>query len=369
MTDSPDTKRANDGSLTTEEPHEGLRYSDSGVDIRVADNVVAGIRAIEAGRYNPNVIGGLGHFGGFFRLGAGGTGTTLVASIDGVGTKVLLAQLASRYGGIGADLVHHCVNDILACGAQPLFFLDYFGTGKLNPETALAVIESMSNACAQMGIALLGGETAEMPGLYQGDDFDLVGAIVGVVQEDGIVDGSKIEAGDLVLGIPSNGFHTNGYSLIRAALRLNDSRLAWEHLSAPASFDPSETLAEALLRPHRSYRTEVARMLTTDAILGMAHITGGGLPGNVSRIIPDGLAAGIDTSTWEVPSMFEYVAEAGHISRDECFSAFNMGIGFAVVCRERDVAKVLQEVPDAIVIGQIERASDGQKVRLSVSSG
>jgi phosphoribosylformylglycinamidine cyclo-ligase len=290
-----------------------------------------------------------------------------VSSIDGVGTKILVAQLAGRHDTIGEDLVHHCVNDILACGAEPLFFLDYFGTGKLHPDTALTVVGGLSRACSALGVALIGGETAEMPGVYHGEDYDLVGAIVGVVDENRIVDGSSIQDGDVLLGLPSNGFHTNGYSLIRAALALNDTTTTRERLSSPAPFDAEKSLADVLLQPHRSYRDEVTRMLATGKIQGMAHITGGGLPGNVSRIIPDGLVAEIDLSTWSVPAVFEYVIESGHIDRDESFRAFNMGIGFVAVCRREDVDMVRDAVPMAIRLGQVRSGSGEPKVHLMIA--
>lgn len=346
---------------------EGLRYKDAGVDIDAGESVVAGIRRLSAEGRNPRVIGGLGHFGGFFRLGPTTGSTTLVASIDGVGTKIIVAQIAGRHDSIGVDLVHHCVNDILACGAEPLFFLDYFGTGRLHPDDALAVIGGVARACEDMGIALLGGETAEMPGLYRGNDYDLVGAIVGVVIEDRIVDGSAVRDGDLILGLPSDGFHTNGYSLIRAALGLNDSEVARQRLESSVPFAAEQRLADVLLTPHRSYRREVTRMLATGSTRAMAHITGGGIPGNVSRVIPDGLVAEIDLAAWDIPPLFTYVAEVGHISHGECFRAFNMGIGFVAVCSPSDLDVMIEAAPDAIVIGRVATATGHQKVRMDIT--
>lgn len=341
-----------------------LSYQAAGVDIDAADAVVAGIRGLAARTHGDRVTRGLGHFGGFYRIGPVGSGATLVASIDGVGTKLKLASLAGKHDGIGADIVNHCVNDIAACGATPLFFLDYFGTGRLNPQTAVTVIGGIARACEEASIALIGGETAEMPGVYSGNDYDLVGTIVGVVESDAIVDGSSVRMGDALIGVPSNGFHTNGYSLVRAALGLNESNATLERLSAPAPFDASRRLADVLLEPHRSYLPVVRRLMVEAPVAGMAHITGGGLPGNVSRIIPDGLAARIDTGAWKVPALFSYVAEAGNVSESECYRAFNMGIGYVVVCSQETVPVITTIVPDAVVIGEVTAAVDERRVVL-----
>lgn len=341
-----------------------LSYRTAGVDIDAADAVVSGIRHLAARTHSDRVPRGLGHFGGFYRIGPTGAGATLVASIDGVGTKLKVATLAGIHAGIGADIVNHCVNDIAACGATPLLFLDYFGTGRLNPETAIDVIGGIARACEAAGVALVGGETAEMPGVYSGEDYDLVGTIVGIVEESAIVDGSSVQIGDALVGIPSNGFHTNGYSLIRAALGLNESDAARERLTSAAPFDPSRTLADVLLEPHRSYLPIVRQLVADLRLRGMAHITGGGLPGNVSRIVPDGTTARIDTSRWQVPEVFSFVAEAGNVSVTECFRAFNMGIGYVVVCSPEDVSAVMAFAPDAVVIGEIIAARDEQRVVL-----
>jgi len=341
-----------------------MSYRSAGVDIDAADSVVAGIRGLAARTHTDRVPTGLGHFGGFYRIGPAGPGATLVASIDGVGTKLKVATLAGHHAGIGADIVNHCINDIAACGATPLFFLDYFGTGKLNPEIAVSVIGGIAAACESAGVALIGGETAEMPGVYTGDDYDLVGTIVGIVDAESVVDGSDITAGHVLVGIPSSGFHTNGYSLIRAALGLNESDATRERLAAPAPFEPSRSLAEVLLEPHRSYLPVVRQLQAEAQVSGMAHITGGGLPGNVSRIIPEGLVARIDTRTWQVPAPFSFVAEAGNVSDSECYRAFNMGIGYVVVCAPEDVPVVTRIATDAVVIGEIQPADDERRVVL-----
>lgn len=341
-----------------------LSYRDAGVDIDAADAVVAGIRGLAARTHSDRVLRGLGHFGGFYQIGPAGSGTTLVASIDGVGTKLKLASLAGKHDGIGADIVNHCINDIAACGATPLFFLDYFGTGQLNPATAVTVIGGIARACEEAGVALIGGETAEMPGVYSGEDYDLVGTIVGVVESDAIVDGSSVQIGDVVVGVPSSGFHTNGYSLVRAALGLNDSDATRQRLAAPAPFDASRQLADVLLEPHHSYLPVVTQLLAAVRVSGMAHITGGGLPGNVSRIIPVGATARIDTGAWQVPALFSYVAEAGNVSETECYRAFNMGIGYVVVCSPEEVPAITGFVADAVVIGEVTAAVDERRVVL-----
>jgi phosphoribosylformylglycinamidine cyclo-ligase len=346
-------------------PNKPLSYRDAGVDIDAGDAVVAGIRAAVARTQGERVLGGLGHFGGFYRIGPAGPGATLVASADGVGTKLMVAIAAGQHAGVGFDIVHHCVNDILACGAMPLFFLDYFGTGRLRPEIATTVVTGIAQACEALGIALLGGETAEMPGLYSGNDYDLVGFVIGLVEQSQLIDGSTIRADDVLLGLPSNGFHTNGYSLVRAALGLNgvsddDAR---QRLAQPAPLGgdvevaSQRTLAEALLVPHRCYRDEVMTLTQAGIAQGMAHITGGGLPGNVGRIIPDGLTAAIDAGAWQTPELFRFVAEAGRIAPDECFRAFNMGIGYVVVVRPSDVQSARQLVPELRQIGRVRPAA------------
>lgn len=343
-----------------------MDYRSAGVDIDAGDALVRAIQQSVAATHGPEVLRGLGHFGGFFRIGSTGQGTTLVASADGVGTKLKVAVLAGLHDHIGEDIVNHCVNDILACGAKPLFFLDYFATGTLDAEVGATVINSIARACAASGVALLGGETAEMPGIYAEGDYDLAGFIVGVVEEAQIIDGSAIQNGDVVLGLPSEGFHTNGYSLIRAALGLNgDTNVAHNRLRSETGYDASLTLAQALLKPHRSYLNDIYPALSAGTIRGMAHITGGGLPGNVSRIVPNGSVAEIDATSWSVPSLFEYVIERGNIDIAEAYRVFNMGIGFVVVASESDAASLRETVPDLIEIGRIAPGSAADKVHIA----
>lgn len=342
-----------------------LDYRSAGVDIDAGDAVIAGIADAVRRTETPAVLGALGHFGGFFRIGPAGEGATLVASIDGVGTKLKVAILAGQHEGVGHDIVNHCVNDILACGARPLFFLDYFATAQLDPAVAVEVIGGIAGACEALGIALLGGETAEMPGIYHGDDYDLAGVIIGLVDEASIIDGHSVRAGDVVLGLPSSGFHTNGYSLIRTALRLNsDETSARTRLEEPLPFDRSKSLGEALLTPHRPYLEDVATVLSSGAINGMAHITGGGLAGNLGRVIPEGLRADVDTASWQTPEIFTYVAEVGHINEAECYRVFNMGIGFVLVVRESKANAIASQLEGATVIGRVVEGDVGERVRL-----
>jgi phosphoribosylformylglycinamidine cyclo-ligase len=346
-----------------------LSYRAAGVDIDAGDLMIRRIGPAVARTHGERVLRGLGHFGGFFQVGPAGPNATLVASIDGVGTKLMVAQLAGNHAGIGADIVHHCVNDILACGATPLFFLDYFATGRLDAVVGAQIVSGIARACEAQGIALLGGETAEMPGLYTGDDYDLAGVIVGMVDAERIVDGARIMPGDVILGLPSSGFHTNGYSLIRAALGLNrDDEKARERLRLALPFDPTCSVEEALLTPHRCYLPELRELLEGEALRGMAHITGGGIPGNLGRVIPGGLTARIDVTSWTPPPLFYWVLELGHISEDEAFRVFNMGIGFVLVCSRENVAEVLQAAPEALVIGEVT-ADNGARVTLERRSG
>ena len=337
-------------------------YEDAGVDIDASEALLRAVAPAIARTHSDRVVRGVGHFGGFYRL---TDELTLVASIDGVGTKLKLAALAGDHTGIGYDIVHHSINDIAACGAKPICFLDYFATGHLDVEVAESVISGIADACADHGVALIGGETAEMPGIYQGDDYDVAGVILGLIEDDRIVDGTSIRSGDALIGISSDGFHTNGYSLIRAAMGLNDDEgKARTRLQEPLPWDDSESVADALLAPHRSYLPAVSSLLKADATTGMAHITGGGIAGNLGRIIPSDLTAVVDSSAWEVPRLMMYVAERGHIGIEECYRVFNMGIGFVVVCRAEHVELVLDSVEDGVLIGEVVPASTDERVRI-----
>ncbi|MBX6343021.1 MAG: phosphoribosylformylglycinamidine cyclo-ligase, partial [Thermomicrobiaceae bacterium] len=310
------------------------------------------------------VLRGVGLFGGVYAAPGTEGRLALVSSADSVGTKVLLAAAAGRHAGIGVDLVNHCVDDILACGAQPLFFLDYFAAPTLDPAVLTELVEGMTAACREAGCALIGGETAQLPGVYAPGAYDLAGFIVGVVERDRIVDGSAIRDGDALVGLPSSGLHTNGYSLARQALGLDGpADLVRERLmQAPPEI--GRPLADVLLEPHRSYLRDVAPLLATGDVHGMAHITGGGLAGNVSRVIPDGLVAVIDATTWDAPPIFRYIQERGRVTDAEMYRVFNMGIGFVLVVRPEAVATITQRIAGAVRIGAVGPGDGPEKARV-----
>ena len=305
-----------------------MKYKDSGVDIDAGDETVRRIKTLARSTFTPGVLSEIGAFGGLFRLDTGRFDEpVLVSSADGVGTKLKVAFLTGRHDTVGADLVNHCVNDILVQGASPLFFLDYLATARLAPDVAADVVSGMARACRENGCALIGGETAEMPGFYTDGEYDLAGFVVGVVERARIVDGRALDPGDVLIGLPSDGLHTNGYSLAR---RILFDTLG---LSVGSQIDGlGETVGAALLRTHRSYLKAVTPLLERGRIKGMAHITGGGIPGNLSRILPEGVAARIDTRSWTPPPIFEVLQRGGGVSTGEMFRAFNMGVGLVLAC-------------------------------------
>ncbi len=328
-----------------------LTYTRAGVNIEEGDRFVQLIKKSVRRTHTGRVIGGIGGFGGLFdarfkKL----RRPVLVSSMDGVGTKLIVALRAGVFTTVGQDLVNHCVNDILVCGARPLFFLDYYATGKLRPEAAADVVSGLALACRQNGCALIGGETAEMPGLYHGEDFDLAGAIVGVVDRSRIVDGSRIKKGDVLIGLPSTGLHTNGFSLARAVLF---------KVYQPDSLVPElgTTLAEVLLAVHRSYLKPVSRLTEKIEIRGMSHITGGGIVGNTMRIVPEGRKLDVEWGAWERPPIFSLIQRLGNVPEEDMRKTFNLGIGLVLVVGKRaaDEAirrlKKLREKP--VVIGRI----------------
>jgi phosphoribosylformylglycinamidine cyclo-ligase len=276
--------------------------------------------------------------------------------MDGVGTKLKLAVTLDSYDSVGIDIVNHSVNDILTCGAAPLFFLDYIAMGRLLPAKIKEVVKGLSIACQQVGCALIGGETAEMPGLYIGEDFDLVGTIVGAVEKDRIINGRSIVPGDVILGLASSGLHTNGYSLAR--------RVLGESKEALDTFYPElgQTIGQALLVPHRCYFKELKPLLPL--IKGLAHITGGGFPGNVPRIIPEGLTARFDTSAWTVPPIFRLLERKGGIGHEEMYRVFNMGIGMVIIASTDNAGEIVQRLPEAKRIGEITRQEGEARVIL-----
>jgi phosphoribosylformylglycinamidine cyclo-ligase len=268
-----------------------------------------------------------------------------VSSVDGVGTKLKIASALAQHNTIGIDLVNHCVNDILTCGAEPLFFLDYIGIGKLVPEQVEAVAHGLAQACREVGCALIGGETAEVPGLYAGEDYDLVGFIIGVVEKKKIIMGKTIVVGDTIIGLPSSGLHTNGYSLVR--------KLFGETPSALNTHYPElgRTLGEELLEPHRCYYHQLKPLLSL--IKGMAHITGGGLIGNMPRILPQGMAVQFRSQAWAILPIFQLIQQRGNVAQQEMYRVFNMGIGMVVICSPSDVDQLTKALPEAKVIGEV----------------
>lgn len=305
----------------------GLTYEAAGVSIAAGDESVERIKAMARATYGPSVLRDIGLFGGFYELDSGRCRRpVLVSSIDGVGTKVKVACALGVYDTVGEDLVNHSVNDVMTSGADPLFFLDYLATGKLKPEVVEKVVEGMARACRQAGCALIGGETAEMPGVYHPDDFDLAGAIVGVVEKEQIIDGHTIKAGDVLVGIGSNGLHTNGYSLARKVLLELAGIKLTEHVHELGC-----TLGEELLRVHRSYQTLVQQVRSLPGLHGIAHITGGGIVGNTSRLLPAGRSLRIDWQAWEVPPIFRLIQRLGKVQDAEMRRVFNLGIGEVLV--------------------------------------
>ncbi len=290
------------------------------------------------------MLSGIGFFGGLFEL-KGFKQPVLVSSVDGVGTKLKIACALDRHNSIGVDLVNHCVNDILTCGAEPLFFLDYIAMGKLVPQQVEAIAQGLAQACREVGCALIGGETAEMPGLYAEEDYDLVGFIIGVVEKEKIIMGKNISVGDVIIGLPSSGLHTNGYSLAR--------RIFGETKSALDTYYPElgRTLGEELLEPHRCYYHQLKPLLPN--IKGMAHITGGGLVDNVPRVLPQGMAAQFRSQAWTIPPIFQLIQQRGNVAQNEMYRVFNMGIGMALICLPDEVDQLTQALPKAKVIGEV----------------
>lgn len=332
---------------------QGITYADAGVDIEAADRAKARIRRLARTTFNENVLAEIGGFGGLFRLPRRRwRDPVLVSSCDGVGTKLKVAFLANKHDSVGQDLVNHCVNDIAVEGAEPLFFLDYLATGRLRPETAEQIVAGLSTACRANGCALVGGETAEMPGFYADGEYDLAGFIVGIVERAAILDGSRVRAGDFLLGLPSSGLHTNGYSLARkllferAALAV-DSRVR----------QLPKTVGEELLQVHRSYLKPLRALQGKGLLSAAAHITGGGFPGNIPRVLPGKLRARIDLNSWPVPPIFKYLQELGSVPQEEMLRTFNMGIGLVLIVPktryEKAVALLRQLRETHYLIGEV----------------
>jgi phosphoribosylformylglycinamidine cyclo-ligase len=319
-----------------------MDYRQSGVDIDAGNETVRRIKSLARATFTPGVLSEIGSFGGLFSLEHTGVrNPVLVASADGVGTKLKIAFLTGRHDTIGADLVNHCVNDVLVQGARPLFFLDYLATGRLSPDVAEQVIVGVAGACRENGCALLGGETAEMPGFYADGEYDIAGFIVGVVDRARVIDGKTIRPGDALIALPSAGLHTNGYSLARRVL----FDLCGFTVGTRVP-DLQATVGEALLAPHRSYLRAIEPLLDAGLIKGMAHITGGGITENLPRVLPEGCSAVVDEDSWSVPPLFRLLQARGDIATDEMFRAFNMGIGLIVVCareQAREASALLEQ--------------------------
>jgi phosphoribosylformylglycinamidine cyclo-ligase len=336
-------------------------YAQAGVDIDAQDKGLARVKKLAKSTFTPGVLGEIGSFGGLFRPDlAGMAEPVLVASADGVGTKLVVAKMAGDYSSVGRDLVNHCVNDILVQGAEPLFFMDYVGAGVLDPQKMVELVEGVADGCRENGCALLGGETAEMPGFYQPGDYELVGFIVGLVDRPRVLDGSKVAVGDVLVGIPSSGLHTNGYSLARRILF--DSLGLTVADRAPWS-RKKRTVGAALLEPHLSYLKAVRPLLGHPALHGMAHITGGGITDNLPRILPAGTHAFLRVGSWPVPELFHYLQEQGEIDTAEMLRVFNMGVGLILSVAPAGLADILGLLRStgqrSFVIGTVQKGGEG----------
>jgi phosphoribosylformylglycinamidine cyclo-ligase len=338
-------------------PKKKKAYARAGVDVDLANTLKRGIGAFVRQTHSPQVLGKVGGFGGLFRPNFPGMREpVLVASIDGVGTKLKIAFAMDKHDTVGTDLVNHCVNDIAALGARPLFFLDYIGCERLEPRVFQQLLRGLSRACRSAGCALLGGETAQMPGMYRKGEYDLAGCIVGVVDRTKIIDGSKIKPNDVVLGLGSNGLHTNGYSLVRKIL-FEKMRLK------PSSPLPGSriTVGEELLRVHKNYQPLLTKV-PVGVIKGLAHITGGGLIDNLPRILPSNCDAVIEMKSWRVPSIFQILQQNGNIDLREMYQVFNMGIGMTAVVAEQNADRVMS-ILRAKLIGRIERGNGNVRLK------
>ncbi|HBS42419.1 MAG TPA: phosphoribosylformylglycinamidine cyclo-ligase, partial [Oceanospirillales bacterium] len=296
-----------------------LSYKDAGVDIDAGNALVERIKSVANRTRRPEVMAGLGGFGALFELPQGYNQPVLVSGTDGVGTKLRLAMDLSMHDTIGIDLVAMCVNDLVVAGAEPLFFLDYYATGKLNVDVAAAVVEGIGAGCEQAGASLIGGETAEMPGMYEGEDYDLAGFCVGIVEKEDLIDGSKVQAGDQLIALASSGPHSNGYSLIRRVIEVSGADLS-------AELD-GQSIAEALMAPTRIYVKSVLKLINASKVHALSHITGGGFQENIPRVLPDNCKAVIDTNSWQWPEVFRWLQEKGNIATREMFRTFNCGVG------------------------------------------
>ncbi|NVK42874.1 MAG: phosphoribosylformylglycinamidine cyclo-ligase [Oceanospirillaceae bacterium] len=343
--------------MSTGSDKTSLSYKDAGVDIDAGNALVERIKGVAKRTARPEVLGGLGGFGALCEIPAGYRQPVLVSGTDGVGTKLRLAMDLNKHDSIGIDLVAMCVNDLVVAGAEPLFFLDYYATGKLNVDTAADVVTGIGLGCEQAGAALVGGETAEMPGMYDGDDYDLAGFCVGVVEKDEIIDGSRVQTGDNLIALASSGPHSNGYSLIRKIIEVSQAELTQPMGDA--------TLADALMAPTRIYVKPLLQLIKESQVNALSHITGGGLLENIPRVLPASAKAVINTGSWQLPPVFQWLQEQGNVEAREMYRTFNCGVGMviAVPAERTDEALALLNGAgeQAWVIGQIENAADGEE--------
>ncbi len=343
-------------------PPTSLSYRDAGVDINAGSQLVERIKPIARATRRPGVLDGIGGFGALFEIPTDRyRQPVLVSGTDGVGTKLKLAMAIGKHDTIGIDLVAMCVNDLIVAGAEPLYFLDYYATGKLSLDLAEAVISGIGEGCQQAGCALVGGETAEMPGMYDGDDYDLAGFCVGVVEKSKIIDGSQVATGDVLIGLAASGPHSNGYSLIRKIIEVSGADLNADFHGKP--------LGETLLEPTRIYVKALLALLAKVDVRALAHITGGGLLENLPRVMPDGTRAIIDSNSWQRPAVFDWLQEQGNVTIDEMYRTFNCGVGMVLCVNPGDVGQTLailaEEGERATVIGTIEAAKvDGKQVTI-----
>lgn len=315
-----------------------LSYKDAGVDIDAGDALVQRIKSVAKATNRPEVVGGLGGFGALCRIPQGYQSPLLVSGTDGVGTKLKLALQLNQHDTIGIDLVAMCVNDLLVCGAEPLFFLDYYATGKLDVDTATTVVAGIGDGCKQSGCALIGGETAEMPGMYQDEDYDLAGFCVGVVEESEVITGKNVVEGDVLIGLASSGAHSNGYSLIRKVIEVSGVDIHNEQLG-------DKPLKDALMAPTKIYVKAIQSLqknLGNNNLHAMAHITGGGLTENLPRVLPNDLTAEINTQSWQMPAVFQWLQQQGNIDTQEMYRTFNCGVGYVIVVAKENAEKALE---------------------------
>jgi len=343
--------------MSTGSDNTSLSYKDAGVDIDAGNALVDRIKGVAKSTARPEVMGGLGGFGALCRIPQGYNKPVLVSGTDGVGTKLRLAMDLKKHDTIGIDLVAMCVNDLVVAGAEPLFFLDYYATGALNVDTAADVVTGIGKGCELAGAALVGGETAEMPGMYEGEDYDLAGFCTGVVEEDEIIDGTKVKVGDTLIGLASSGPHSNGYSLIRKIIEVRGADLNETINGKP--------LADALMEPTRIYVKSLLKLIKESQVNALSHITGGGLLENIPRVLPASAKAVIDLNSWELPAVFQWLQAQGNVETTEMYRTFNCGVGMVICVPAEEADNALNVLKaageEAWVIGSIENAADGEE--------